>query len=79
MKKNVQQIISIFTLAFFVFIAFGSEDDENTTTETLENTQEIKEDNLTQAQKDSIELVKTKNREKGEKELKSFKIGRAHV
>ena len=73
MKKNVQQIISIFTLAFFVFIAFGSEDDENTTTETLENTQEIKEDNLTQAQKDSIELVKTKNREKGEKELKSFK------
>ena len=34
--------------------------------------QEIKEDNLTQAQKDSIELVKTKNREKGEKELKSF-------
>ena len=73
MKKNVQQIISIFTLAFFVFIAFGSEDDENTTTETLENTQEIKEDNLTQAQKDSIELVKTKNREKGEEKKKKRK------
>ena len=73
MKKNLQQIISIFTVALFVFIAFGSEVDETTKTETIESTQSLKEVNLTQAQTDSIELVKSKNRAKGEKELKNFK------
>lgn len=73
MKKNSKQIISFFALAFFVFIAFGSDDEEKTTSEeSVESVTSI-EDNLTQAQKDSIELVKSQNREKAEKELKSFK------
>lgn len=74
MKTIFQIVISIFILSIFIFIAFGSEDDETVSkTEGIETGQALKEENLTDSQKDSLNSIKIKKIEKGKKELSSFK------
>jgi len=56
MNKKLQHLLSIFTLAFFVFIAFGSDDKEKV--KQVSATEKIQADeNLTQSQKDSLLII----------------------
>ncbi len=58
MNKKVQHLLSIFALAFFVFIAFGSDDDEKEKVKQVSATEKIQADeNLTQSQKDSLLII----------------------
>ena len=69
MKKNLKTLASAFAFAFFMFIAYGS-DDEKTT-----NSTEVKSEtsNLTAEQKDSVAVVSKESKDKAEKALKNFK------
>jgi hypothetical protein len=58
MNKKLQHLLSIFTLAFFVFIAFGSDDDEKEKVKQVSATEKIQADeNLTPSQKDSLLII----------------------
>jgi hypothetical protein len=72
MNKNLKTLASALTLVFFLFIAYGSNDEKSTsTTNDIEEKSEVS--NLTQAQKDSAESVSKENKEKAENALKNFK------
>lgn len=73
MKKKLQHLASAAALALFVFIAFGSMDDEENKTKktsTIENS-EIDE-SLTEAEKDSIKELRILQQEQ-ERKLESEK------
>ena len=59
MKKNLQHLISASALALFIFIAFGSmDDDKSESTNEPTASEKIKADeSLTQAQKDSLVAI----------------------
>jgi len=59
MKKNIQHIISVLVVVFFVFIAFGSFDIEPSDAYIEYSTAQsvLADDSLTQAQNDSVSAV----------------------
>lgn len=59
MKKNLQHLISALALALFIFIAFGSMDDDSSETSNEPSTSEKiqADESLTQAQKDSLLFI----------------------
>ena len=69
MNKNLKTFASASAVAFFLFVAYGSDDEK--TTNITEEKSEIS--NLTPAQKDSATTISKENKEKAEKALKNFK------
>lgn len=75
MNKKLLHLFSAFVFMFFIFLAFGSDEEETTNTTDIETVLEdkVKDNGLTQEQKDSIELERKQKYEKAQNELKGFK------
>lgn len=68
MKRKLQHLVSAATLILFVFIAFGSMDDEEkTSNKTSITANSAIDENLTDAEKDSIKQLQTLQQEQERK------------
>lgn len=70
-NKKFKSWASLFVCVLFVFIAFGSEDDKNNSSATIENN--IEADSISAHTQSTNDSISTVDKEKAEKALKNFK------